>query len=149
MYERNTRATFRATHAAVMVAVLLGLGTVCTQVELAWAAGQRLPRGLAETAQAELDVLASRVAGFRVLNLPATAGETVLSARDALTIERLRGVRFDDAPPEFRGPAPAYDRPMADDCPAQARPYLARGIEPFRFRHFHCEFNYGLVTSSW
>jgi hypothetical protein len=95
------------------------------------------------TAQAALDVLTSRVAGFRVRDLPATAGETVLSAGDALTIERLRGVRIDDAPPALRGATPAYDRRMADDCPAQARPYVARGIEPFRFRHFHCEFNYG------
>lgn len=69
--------------------------------------------------------------------------DLVLRASDALTVEDLRGIDLDEDPPALAGPVPAYSKQMADDCPPEARPYVARGIRPFRFRYFHCEFNYG------
>ncbi len=93
-------------------------------------------------AQAELDQLSRRVTAFRIIPLPA-GGAVKLLASDSFTIEDLRGVPLEDDPPHLAGPIPRYDRSMADDCPADERPYVARDIQPFRFRHFHCEFNYG------
>lgn len=128
---------------AVAIGLALGVCVLGPRAEPGAAAGRPSAEQLAAAAQAELDMLSARVKDFRVLPLRASAGETVLSAGDSLCIERLRGVRIDDAPPEFRGPIPQYDKRMADDCPADARPYVAKGIEPFRMRRFHCELNYG------
>lgn len=95
-----------------------------------------------DAAETELNTLAGRVSGFKVLALPRT-GELVLKAEQALTIERLRGVVLDDAPPELGPLAEPYDPRMTDDfAPGQA-PYCARDIQPFRFKYFNCEFNYG------
>jgi len=108
-----------------------------------WASAPSPAWALDATARAELERLTARVRDFRVVPLSKSVGETVLSTADALTVDRLRGVRIDDAPPQFRGPIPHYDPRMDDDCPADARPYVAHGIEPFRMHYFNCEFNYG------
>lgn len=96
-----------------------------------------------EMAQAELKALSARVKKFKVVDFAWKPGELRLTPVDSLTIDDLRGVALDDAPPQLIGPAPRYAVSMADDCPAHGRPYVARDIAPFRFRHFHCEFNYG------
>lgn len=69
--------------------------------------------------------------------------ELTLRNSDGLTIEDLRDADLDETPPVPVQPPPSYQKSMADDCPPEARPYVARGLRPFRFRHFRCEFNYG------
>jgi hypothetical protein len=93
-------------------------------------------------AQAELDRLATLVPRVRPVPLPRTAGTVALHAAQGYTIEDLRGRDLDPEPPVL-GPAPAYDPRQTDDHPPGKAPYVAKGIRPFRFRHFHCEFNYG------
>ncbi len=93
-------------------------------------------------AEDELRALGAKVKRFRVVDLP-RAGETTLKAEDSLTVEDLRGVALDEDAPVLGAPAKAYPPSMADDCPPGQAPYVARDIRPFRFRHFHCEFNYG------
>jgi hypothetical protein len=87
--------------------------------------------------------LARRVPGWHTVSLAAGAAELALTHGDSLTIEQLRGVPLDPDPPALGAKTAAYDPRMADDCPADARPYVARDIAPFRFRYFNCEFNYG------
>lgn len=95
-----------------------------------------------EQANRELQALARAVPGFRTVALP-RSGELRLRADQALTVERLRGVKLDPAPPQLGPLAEPYDPRMTDDfAPGQA-PYCARDIQPFRFRYFNCEFNYG------
>jgi hypothetical protein len=95
-----------------------------------------------QRARAELDSLAAKVKSFTVVRLPAT-GEVALSAEQSLTIESLRGVKLDDDPPVVGQPAKPYDPRMTDDFPPGKAPYMARDIQPFRFRYFNNEFNYG------
>ncbi len=96
-----------------------------------------------EAVEAELRVLAAKVPTFEVLRLPAASGELVLTAEQSLTIEHLRDVDLDDDPPVLLPPASPYDPRMTDAYPPGKAPYVARGIRPFRLRHFDCEFNYG------
>lgn len=94
-------------------------------------------------ARQELEELRRKTPQFRIVRLPGGAGETVLALGDSLTIEHLRGVDLDPDPPVLRGNVPRYQASQADDCPPGQRPYEARGIRPFQFRYFNCEFNYG------
>jgi hypothetical protein len=94
-------------------------------------------------AEAELRALSAKVPAFHVIALPTNPGEVVLRAEQSLTVERLRGVDLDPDPPKLRPPAQPYDPRMTDDYPPGQAPYVARGILPFRFRYFNCEFNYG------
>ncbi len=93
-------------------------------------------------AEAELQSLAERVPGFMVIELPA-AGEVSLRVEPSLTIDDLRGVTLDDDPPTLGEPAEEFEAQMTDDWPAGEAPYVAEGIEPFRFRWFNNEFSYG------
>lgn len=94
-------------------------------------------------AEAELRALSARVPEFQVVALPTEPGEVVLEAEQSLTVEHLRGVGLDDDPPVLRPPANSYDPRMSDAYPPEEAPYVAAGIQPFRFKHFNCEFNYG------
>jgi len=93
-------------------------------------------------AQAELDSLAERVEGFQVIELPAE-GDVGLRVETSLTIDDLRGVTLDDDPPVLGEPPEDLDPRMTDDWPPGEAPYVAQGIEPFRFRWFNNEFSYG------
>ncbi|MBM4087757.1 MAG: hypothetical protein FJ272_23450, partial [Planctomycetes bacterium] len=108
----------------------------------ACAALARAAEDAAQRVQAELDSLTAKVKGFRVVELPAT-GEVALSAEHSLTVENLRGVKLDDDPPVLGQPAKPYDPRMTDPFPPGKAPYVARDIQPFRFRYFHNEFSYG------
>ena len=70
-------------------------------------------------------------------------GRIELRADQGLTVEQLRGVPLDDDPPVLGKRTTPFEAKMTDDFPPGQAPYVAKGIEPFRFRHFHCEFNYG------
>ncbi len=90
----------------------------------------------------ELATLAARVPAFAIVELPPT-GRLELSLDQSLTVEQLRGVPLDDDPPALGERTVEYDPRMTDSFPPGQAPYVAKGIAPFRFRHFHCEFNYG------
>jgi len=94
-------------------------------------------------AEAELLALSARVPEFQVVLLSTGPGEVILTAEQSLTVEHLRGVEIDDDPPVLGAPAKPYDPRMTDAYPAGEAPYVAPGIRPFRFKHFHNEFNYG------
>jgi hypothetical protein len=93
-------------------------------------------------AERELRALAAKVPQFEAITLPAR-GEVSLTADRSLTVDALRGVTLDEAPPELRPLAEPYDPRHVDGFPEGEAPYVAPGIQPFRFRHFSCEFNYG------
>jgi len=97
---------------------------------------------LAKTARDELDRLEERVPTFHRVELPAGAGTVRLRPEQALTIEQLRDVTLDDAPPHL-GTPPRYAANQTDDFEPGTAPYEARAIRPFRLRYFNCEFNYG------
>jgi hypothetical protein len=94
-------------------------------------------------AEAELRVLSAKVPAFQVVNLPSSSGTVVLGSDQSLTVWQLRGVDLDEEPPLLGKPAIPYDRRMTDGYPPGKAPYVARGIKPFRFKYFNCEFNYG------
>ncbi len=118
----------------------LHFGAVWLAAVLPIVAGLAQPQE--EQADAELQALAGKVEGFEVIELPAT-GTVELSPDQSLTVDDLRGVALDDGPPMLGEPAQEYPPKMTDDCPAGREPYIARGIEPFRFRYFNNEFSYG------
>jgi len=93
-------------------------------------------------AERELEALAESVEGFSPVQLPA-AGEVTLTEDQSLTVDDLRGVVLDESPPVPGEPAEAYPEKMTDAFGPGEAPYVAEGIEPFRFRYFNCEFNYG------
>jgi hypothetical protein len=94
------------------------------------------------TADREVAALSAKVEGFAAITLPAT-GELALKPGQSLTVEKLRRVTLDDDPPELGALSEPYEESQTDDCAPAEPPYIAQGIEPFRFRYFHCEFNYG------
>ena len=135
--------TRRAPAAAVRCGAMLALVAAAAAMCVAPArAGGAPADDRIEQARRALDALARKVPWFHIVPLP-PRGEIELKAGDSLTIDDLRGTVIDDDPPASAEPAEAYHPHMADDCPPDARPYVARGIAPFRFRHFNCEFNYG------
>jgi len=91
----------------------------------------------------ELAALAAKVPTFQMIPLKAGAGELTLTAVQSLTVESLRGVTLQDDPPALGELAKPYDPRMTDGFAPGEAPYVAPGIAPFRFRYFHCEFNYG------
>ncbi len=93
-------------------------------------------------ADAQVEKLVSRVKGFAVVSLP-ERGLLRLDPAQALTAAKLRGVVLDDHAPVLGKPAKAYDKRMGDGFGPDAAPYVAKGIKPFRFRYFNCEFSYG------
>jgi len=95
-----------------------------------------------EAAQAELGWLKKRVPEFEVLVLPQT-GELTLKREQGLTIEDLREKDLDEDPPALKKRSFQYHKNQMVDCPPYNRVYEAKGIRPFRFKHFNCEFNYG------
>ncbi len=94
-------------------------------------------------AEARLEALSARIKALAVVALPRGPGKLVLTPEQSLTIDALRGVELDAAPPVLGQPAAPYKQAFADGCPPDKRPYVARGIRPFRFRFFHNEFSYG------
>lgn len=115
----------RQTVSGALVAIILAVGGAAADTQ----------------AEAEVAALVAKVKGFQVVELK--PGRNELTAADGLTIAELRGVALDDRPPVVGPPAKPYDPRMTDDYPAGEAPYVARGIAPFRFRFFHCEFQYG------
>ena len=97
---------------------------------------------VAPSVEAELRALATKVPSFTVQPFPDSVGELILLADQSLTIDDLRGVALDDSPPRLLAHAQPYDAQMTDSFPPGDAPYVAQGINPFRFRYFHCEFNY-------
>ena len=95
-----------------------------------------------DNVERELKSLSARVSSFRVVPC-ARSGEMRLTITQSLTIENLRGVRLDDNPPELGELTEPYDANQTDDFDDGTAPYVAKGIVPFRFRYFNCEFNYG------
>jgi hypothetical protein len=90
-------------------------------------------------ALAALARLSRLVPRFRVIDLPAN-GTMEISADATLSIDDLRGTALDDDPPRL-GPAPSYKAGVGDGQEPAERSFPARGIAPFRFRHFTNEFN--------
>lgn len=105
--------------------------------------GRAKPATTSAMVAAELAALRKKVPGFAVVKLPRKPGRMVLKPDQSLTVEQLRGVELDPRPPMLQKPAEPYDPRMTDDYPPGGAPYVAQGIGPFRFRYFHCEFNYG------
>jgi hypothetical protein len=95
-----------------------------------------------DKAEAELAALATKVPTFRVVPLP-DQGDLALRPDQSLTVEHLRGVQLQDDEPALGELAKPYDPRMTDAYPPGEAPYVAKGIRPFRFRYFNCEFNYG------
>lgn len=102
------------------------------------------PVVLAAPNQAELELqkLSQKVKRFKVIDLPKT-GELSLTNDQSLTSHDLRGISLDDNPPVLGKPTKPYDARMTDDCPPGQEPYIATDVQPFRFRYFNNEFNYG------
>ncbi|MFP3903977.1 MAG: hypothetical protein ACLFWB_07025 [Armatimonadota bacterium] len=96
----------------------------------------------ADSSQRELQALGDTVEGFSVVELPAE-GDITFTPEQSLTVGDLRGVTLDDTPPQLGEPPEPYDPRMTDDHPPGEAPYIAEGIEPFRFDHFNNEFSYG------
>lgn len=92
--------------------------------------------------EAALAKLTARVPGFQIVELP-QRGRVEVSPDQGLTVSDLRGVPLDDDPPTLGERTVEYDRRMTDRFPPGQAPYVAQGIQPFRLRAFHCEFNYG------
>lgn len=93
-----------------------------------------------DLARLEIERLEATVAGFHRIALPAEG--VALRPEDSLTVERLRGVTLDPEPPTLGPLATPYEAHQTDDFAPGEAPYVAEGIEPFRFREFHCELNY-------
>jgi hypothetical protein len=91
----------------------------------------------------EIAKLRTLVKSFKVIDLPAKAGNISLKNSDALTVEQLRGVKLDRNPPKLTGSVARYKKNMTDNFSAVKAPYVAQGIAPFRFKYFNCEFSYG------
>ena len=106
-------------------------------------ASMTAPAQTAAKAQAELAALVAKVPAFRVVALPAGAGELVLQPEQSLTVEALRGVQLQQDEPVLGELAKPYDKRMTDAHAPGEAPYVAKGIAPFRFQYFNCEFNYG------
>jgi hypothetical protein len=95
------------------------------------------------TALADIESLRRRVRGFDVVRIPTGTGRVELQASAALTVERLRDVVLDAAPPRAR-PAPPAPPHRRDDLPAGVTaPYVAERIAPFAFHRFSNVLNYG------
>ncbi len=109
--------------AIVILAMLVGTAGVCAAAP-------------EEMAQAELNTLAARVKKFKVVGFAWQPGELRLTPADSLTIDDLRGVALDDAPPQLAGPALRYAANMMDDCPPDRRPYVARDLAPISVQVF-------------
>ncbi|MFO7947362.1 MAG: hypothetical protein R6V19_11160, partial [Armatimonadota bacterium] len=90
----------------------------------------------------ELQALGEKIEGFSAVELPAQ-GEMTLTLQQSLTVGDLRGVTIDETPPQLGEPAEPYDPRQTDDFPPGEAPYVAEGIEPFRFDYFNNEFSYG------
>lgn len=84
----------------------------------------------------------AKVKGFTAVDLPAS-GKVVLSRKNSLTIDMLRGVAIDDNPPVRKPSESPPDNGKADDSNPSQGLHVAPGIEPFRFRFFNNEFNIG------
>ena len=91
----------------------------------------------------ELARLATLVKDFKIIKLPKGSGNIKINPNDALTIDKLRGIKIDNSPPKFSGKTPKYKKHMIDGLPAGQAPYVAKKIAPFRFKYFNCEFSYG------
>ena len=92
-------------------------------------------------AKAEVAALRRRVPTFRTVRLPATS--LTLTKNQSLTVDQLRGVILDDAPPELAPLAKPYKANMTDTFAPGTATYVAKDIRPFRLKYFNCEFNYG------
>ncbi|MDQ1318631.1 MAG: hypothetical protein QG588_2293 [Candidatus Poribacteria bacterium] len=93
--------------------------------------------------QVELNNIQSRISGFKTIPITKQTGEIVVTPEQSLTVEKLRNVLLDDNPPSLGKPSVPYAPEMTDDYPSGEAPYVAKGIMPFRFKYFNCEFNYG------
>ena len=91
---------------------------------------------------ADLAALSAKVPGFEVIALPAT-GTLDLSGKPGLIADDLRGVALGTDPPQMGTPAKPYPANMSDPFAPGEAPYVADGIQPFRFTRFTNEFNYG------
>lgn len=93
------------------------------------------------TPESALRDIKCRIPRFGVIDLPAEPGTFTLTPEQGLTVEDIRGVVLDDTPPRLGQRSTNFIAKLqnADTNPA---PYAARGIAPFRFEHFDCEYHY-------
>lgn len=96
-----------------------------------------------ELAAVEIANARQRLPALRVVPLRGNARALTLTREQSITVEELRGRTLDDAPPTLGDLAAPYDPDQTDGFAPGEAPYVARGVEPFRLRYFHCEFNYG------
>jgi hypothetical protein len=90
----------------------------------------------------ELASLIERIPSFGVTRLPLT-GNVNLAASQALTIDDLRGVPLDTNPPILHEPTVPYRFRNDDRLEPGTEPYVATGIQPFRFEYFNNEIGFG------
>jgi len=113
-------------------------------VVVAWYAaspvGAQDPNTIVESTLRDLERRGIQVPVTRLDGAP---GETRMAPADSVTVETLRDGELDDDPPVLGTPAQPHPVEHADGFPAGEAPYYARGIRPFRLRHFTAEFNYG------
>lgn len=94
-------------------------------------------------ARSELENIQQVVPNFRIIKIKRSRENIALTTRDSLTVEHIRNIEIDPNPPALTKRTRAYEAQQVDDCPMNQKPYVAKGIRPFRFRYFQCEFNYG------
>ena len=92
--------------------------------------------------ESELASISARVPTFQVVQLP-LQGHTELAPADSLIADDLRGVALDRSPPDVGAPQVPYPSRLDDNFEPGTGPYVAQGIEPFRFDYFDNEFNHG------
>ena len=93
-------------------------------------------------ARAEVQRIAEQVPAFAVKTLSPAAGRHVLDCADGMTAADLRGIPLDPDPPEM-GRRPEGYRKLVEGLETEENPvYEAKGVLPFRFREFDCEFHY-------
>jgi len=93
-------------------------------------------------AKEELNRLKELVPDLEPITLPKT-GKLALTVDQSLTIEDLRDKEIDSHPPTMKRRWVKYHKNQSVDGLPDEWAFEAKGIGPFRFKHFNCEFNYG------
>ena len=139
-YLANGRARKRANQAvpSVRFTLIVWMAVAVSELVVGWVPDLRAADD--GFVQAELVRLQRLVPTLEIIKLPRRAGKLALTTRQSLTIENLRGLDLDEAPP-FRKLGASDD--VRGRWARSGAPYVAQDIRPFRFKYFNCEFNYG------